>query len=279
MTIRRIAQISDLHLLSFREDGVTPRACARARFVSLGRSLDPKARADRALSAILRAREQGAEHFVFSGDLTELGIASEFEVLAAVFDAADLSSDEVTLVPGNHDRYGTPDAWGAALAGPLAPWARSSPAAPGEDATVVDLGSIRLLPIDVTRAQSVMRSAGLLTVDTLESVARRLADSAFRRVPTAIVQHHPPFSLPPVLHFVDGLLGCERLTEVILRHEATQVLFGHLHRVIDRGDSAGLPRWLGAPSVSEDAAAYRLYDVTPSGLAPVPTEGGLAIAA
>jgi hypothetical protein len=271
MTIRRVAQISDLHLLSFREDGVTPRACARARFVSLGRALDPASRASRALSSILRAREQGAEHFVFSGDLTELGVRAEFEVLAAVFDAADLSRDEVTLVPGNHDRYGAPDAWAAALAGPLAPWAPHSPSGAGEDATVVDLGSIRLLPIDVTRPQSVMRSSGVLTSDTLASVSRRLTDSAFRRVPTAIVQHHPPFSLPPVLQFVDGLLGCERLTEV--------VVFGHLHRVVDRGDSAGLPRWLGAPSVSEDAMAFRLYDVTPSGLAPVPPNGDLSVAA
>lgn len=258
---------------------MTPRACSRARFVTLGRSLDPAARASRALSSILRAREHGAQHFVFSGDLTELGLTSEFEVLAAVFDAADLSADEVTLVPGNHDRYGAPDAWGEALAGPLAPWARSSPAAPGEEAAVVDLGSIRLLPIDVTRVQSVVRSAGHLTRDTLEGVARRLADPRFRCVPTAIVQHHPPFSLPPLLHFVDGLLGCENLTEVVLGYEAVQVLFGHLHRVVDRGDSAGLPRWLGAPSVSEAADAYRLYDVTPSGLAPVPTESGLSVAA
>jgi 3',5'-cyclic AMP phosphodiesterase CpdA len=279
MTIRRIAQISDLHLLSFQEDGVTPRACSRARFVSLGRAIDPAGRASRALSSILRARKQGAEHFVFSGDLTELGLPSEFEVLAALFEAADLSSDEVTLVPGNHDRYAAPDDWAAALAGPLAPWARSSPAATNADATVVDLGSIRLLPIDVTRPQSVIRSAGVLTIDTLESVARRLADSAFRRVPTAIVQHHPPFSLPPVVHFIDGLLGCERLTEVVERYDATQVLFGHLHRHVDRGDSAGLPRWLGAASVTEDPAAYRLYDVTPSGLAPVPTDRGLAVAA
>jgi 3',5'-cyclic AMP phosphodiesterase CpdA len=265
MNVRRIAQITDLHLLSFASDGVAARADARTRFVSLGRRLDPHVRRERAAAALSIAWQSGADHVVLSGDLTELGSASEFEVVAEVLAASPFHPHQLTLVPGNHDRYAEVDGWGQALAGPLAPWARRTS---GDAGTLIDLGHIRLLPLDVTRPQSVMRSAGFLTEDVMDRVQRTLADPAVRARPVAIVQHHAPFNLAPVMHLVDGLIGCERLTDVVERHEAVQVVHGHLHRHTDRGDSAGLPRYLGARAVVDDASALRLYDVTADGLAP-----------
>ncbi len=275
MSIRRIAHVTDLHLLSFRSDGVSPRVDARTRFVSLGRALDPEARAARAESALQHARALGAEHFVLSGDLTELGLAAEFELLAAVLSDAGIGGDEVTLVPGNHDRYSEPEGFAAALDGPLSPWARHA----SSRSTVVDLGSIRLLPVDVTRPQSVMRSGGQIGADQLRTLSSVLDDPSIRARPAALVQHHPPFALPPVVHFVDGLQGHDRLGCVLASRDAVQVVFGHLHRHIDRGGSAAIPRLLGAPCVVDDASAFRLYDVTADGLSPVNPSHELAVRA
>ena len=169
------------------------------------------------------------------------------------------------MVPGNHDRYTDPGAWAAAFDGPLAAWKQNTPLAKDP---VIDLGEVRLLPIDVTRPQSVMRSAGFVTDETVAIVRKALDDPGLGSVPTVIVQHHPPFALPPLLHRLDGLMGCERLNELTAMRDAVQVMHGHLHRHIDRGGSETVPRVLGAPAVVGGESRFRMYDVTSEGLRP-----------
>ncbi len=264
MAVRRIAQLSDLHLLAPRAGG-----SARERFASLGRALAASPRLERARGALRRAQEASCDHVVLSGDLTELGSAAELEALAELLADSGFRPEQITMVPGNHDRYGEPGAWVAAFDGPLAPWKDNSPVARDP---VVDLGAVRLLPIDVTKPQSVMRSAGFVTDAIVDTVRAVLFDPGLASVPTVIVQHHPPFALPPVLHRLDGLLGCERLNELTARHEAVQVMHGHLHRHIDRGGSGSVPHVLGAPAVVGGDTRFRMYDITSDGLAPyVPT--------
>jgi 3',5'-cyclic AMP phosphodiesterase CpdA len=86
--MRRIAHISDVHML----DPHAKRSGARYRFatkaVSLGRPIDPRARAQKFARALTAAKASGAEHVVISVDLTELGDATEFEHFADVLDAA-----------------------------------------------------------------------------------------------------------------------------------------------------------------------------------------------
>jgi hypothetical protein len=48
----------------------------------------------------------------------------------------------VTLLPGNHDAYTSPDAWRLAMEGPLRPFRRSSATERGK---VIDLGDAVLL--------------------------------------------------------------------------------------------------------------------------------------
>jgi len=264
MAARRIAQLSDLHLLSSSKNSV------RAYFASLGRALNPRVRSDRAAAALRRAHELGSDHVIFSGDLTELGLALEFEAFAELLAASAFKPEQITIVPGNHDRYGHDrygggDGWSAALLGPLKPWARNTPSGPEP---IVDLGNVRLLPLDVTRPQSVMRSAGFVTDDVVQRVEKNLRDPANAARPVVVVQHHAPFALPPLLHRLDGLIDCERLNALTDRHEAAQVMHGHLHRHIDRGGSPKLPRVLGGPAVVGSEKSIRFYDVTSDGLAP-----------
>jgi 3',5'-cyclic AMP phosphodiesterase CpdA len=263
MAVRRIAQLSDLHLLSRTNSGVSAYDDGRARLVSLGRALDPVGRIATASRALERARLLGAEHVVITGDLTELGMLSELEVLAEVLACSPFDSEQITLIPGNHDRYSGPDTWARALRGPLSPWWSSDAALRRR---VVDLGGVRLVPVDMTRPQSVLRSAGFATPDVLTALGGVLDDPGIRRAPVVVLQHHPPFRLAPIRHHIDGLVGCEALEALLLDRDAVQIMHGHLHIRADHGGTEAVPRVLGAAAIVERVDAMRLYDVTCDGL-------------
>lgn len=284
----RIAHLSDVHLL----DPASPRATARYRLatklVSLGRAMDPRLRARKLTRALQAARVSGADHVVVSGDLTEVGEASEFEMFAQVLAEAELDPDRVTLVPGNHDAYTSAKGWSKALEGPLRPYAASSATHAGK---VVDRGAVAFLPIDSTCFQSIARAGGEFTRDAARAVERRLADPALRGRTVVLVLHHSPFvqHKNAVMQWIDGLRGCSLMLELLRRHPGVQVLHGHLHQVVDRVVTPGrlarmariakdatarVPRVFGAPAVCDDSEVghprIRLYDVTAGALESVP---------
>jgi 3',5'-cyclic AMP phosphodiesterase CpdA len=238
----RIAHLSDMHLLE-----PTERPDFGARFVSLGRRLDAEGRLDKARAAVAHARANGAEHFLFTGDLTETGTPAQFEALAAFLDASDLRGDEVTLLPGNHDAYTGEHGWRDALEGPLRPWAKGG---------VVDLGDTLILPIDATFHQPVTRSAARLTDELELALESRLEDPAFHRERVIIAIHHPPHPRPGPWHWVDGLLGCKRLLAMIEHRDNVTVMHGHLHRAQVR--EHGTSRVIGAAAIV-DGALPELY--------------------
>jgi 3',5'-cyclic-AMP phosphodiesterase len=271
---RIIAHLSDVHIL--HKD--TPRSGTRYRiatkFVSLGRAIDPLARAKKLARSLAAAREKGAEHVVISGDLTELGDAGEFEHLSEILHDARFPEDAITLVPGNHDAYTSERGWKKALEGPLAPFSKASATEPGK---LVDRGDIVFLPIDTSCFQSLTRAGGVFTRNAARAVERRLLDPALRDRALVLVLHHPPFVLHrlPVMRWFDGLRGCTHVLELLMRHPRLHLLHGHLHRAVDRfvgranepvrADGAR-PRVFGASAVCDDRddgdPRIRLYEVS-----------------
>ena len=247
----RIAHLSDVHLLERTE-----RHALAARFVSLGRRLDAEGRMEKARAAIAHARAAGAEHFLFTGDLTETGTAAQFEALAELLAQCNLRPEDVTLVPGNHDAYTSATGWRDALGGPLQPWAANAALEPGK---VVDLGGTFILPLDATFHQPVTRSAGRYTDELRVAVEKCIADAASAQLVIAI--HHPPHPRLGPWQWVDGLLGCGQLLDAIAAHDRVIVAHGHLHkaatgihgraRVIGAAAvvDGALPALLGEPSV------------------------------
>jgi 3',5'-cyclic AMP phosphodiesterase CpdA len=259
MSVHRIAHVSDPHILapSSKSEGHG----IRVRYVNLGRVIDAAARRTKLERALVAAKKTGADHFVVSGDLTELGTTREFEEFASALDAAKLPADSVTLVPGNHDAYSSSGSWKTAIEGPLRPYAAGSASEPGK---VVDRGGVAFLPLDVTCYQTVARSGGEFTHDASVALERRLGDSGLRSKALVVVQHHPPIGFNPILHWFDGLRGHTRLLDLLARFAHAQVLHGHLHRVIDRLlGGLGRSRIFGAPAIVEDdgVSRVRLYEV------------------
>ncbi|HEX9296403.1 MAG TPA: metallophosphoesterase [Polyangiaceae bacterium] len=256
----RIAHISDLHLL---EPDVGRRSfCERVRlrYLSLLRPLDAEARVRRAGRALRRAREQGFDHLVISGDLTEDGYKGQFEQLARVLSESGIDPYKVTLVPGNHDAYGDPREFTRALQGPLRAYAPSSGGVAGK---VIDLGDAILLPVNTAVHQHWASSWGIIDSEGYEGLEKRASDPGIARRAVVVVQHHAPMPHPiAALQWVDGLRGYRRLLALLSKLRGVQVLHGHLHTAITRVlEMGGISRIFGAPAVVEDAEPrVRLYE-------------------
>jgi 3',5'-cyclic-AMP phosphodiesterase len=268
--IKRIAHLSDVHILDPRTLRSSARYRVATKLVSLGRAIDPRMRAKKLARALGAAKASGADHFVISGDLTELGDATEFERFAEVLEDARLPDDAVTLVPGNHDAYTTQAAWKRAIDGPLKRFAGASATEPGK---IVERGDVALLPIDTSCFQNIVRAGGEFTPDAARAVEASLSDPALREKAIVLVLHHAPFVLhkTPVMQWIDGLRGGATVIDLLKKHPRLQVLHGHLHRVVDRMlevRESTRTRIFGAPAVCDAAdeggageSHVRVYEV------------------
>ena len=108
--VTRIAHLSDTHILDPRPSRTRSGWSMRVRFLSFGRPLDAVGRQAKLRRSLEAARRVGAQHFVLSGDLTEIGTPGEFETLAEILHDSRIAPDRMTLVPGNHDVYSSADA-------------------------------------------------------------------------------------------------------------------------------------------------------------------------
>jgi Icc protein len=254
--VRRIAHLSDVHMLD--ERGAHNLS---VKFLSLGRPLDGRERVRKFQRAVLAAKRAEADHFVISGDLTELGTPAQYELFANELHDSGLAPERVTLVPGNHDAYSSGEAWKRALEGPLRAYATG---AAGEPGRVVDRGDVIFLPIDVACSQPIARSAAELTTENADALEKRLQDPAFAHQAVVVVQHHQPFRhARTAWQWWDGLRGHARLMDLLGRYRCVSLLHGHMHKVVDRLVGLGKSRVFGAPAIveDEDVPRVRLYEV------------------
>jgi Icc protein len=257
----RIAHLSDVHMLDARPSRARSGHSMGHRFLSFGRPLDAVGRRRKLAHALSAARRVGADHVVISGDLTEIGAPGEFECLAEGLHDSGIAPERITLVPGNHDLYTSPDAWAQALEGPLAAFKDTSAQDPGR---VVECAGVRFLPLDVARYQPLTRSAGWIDDVAMDAVARRASDRGLADRPLVVVQHHPPFvRATQAWQWVDGLIGAARLMTILEAFRHLFVLHGHLHSAVNRVLGCGVARVLGATAIvdDKDAPRVRLYDV------------------
>jgi 3',5'-cyclic AMP phosphodiesterase CpdA len=103
----KIAHLSDLHLLAL--EGAVPMRLFNKRltgYVNL-RFRRKSVHKPFAVEASLREiRKLAVDHVVITGDVSNLALEREFELVRTVLDRElGMSPDQVSLVPGNHDTY------------------------------------------------------------------------------------------------------------------------------------------------------------------------------
>jgi Icc protein len=198
-----IAQLTDLHV--------------RPHGVLANHVVETNAMLERALQHVA-ALEPVPDAVILSGDLTDMGLAEEYEILADLI-RRHLAMP-VYVIPGNHDVRET-----------MRQGLRGFPGIADDPEFIqytVDDFPLRLVMLD-----SVVpgEGHGALCAARLDFLDRALA--AAPKKPTLVVLHHPPISVG--IGFMDeiNLRTGDAFAAVIAKHpQVERVLCGHHHRPI-----------------------------------------------
>ena len=198
-----IAHITDLHI--------------RPRGKPAYRVSETNALTERALDAVANLRPR-PDVLVITGDLTDCGLAEEYEHLQSLLRRMEMP---VLLVPGNHDRRET------LVAGlTLDPHTVRDG---GFIQFVADLGPMRLIGLDTLVPGE---SHGALCETRLAFLEAALAGAGAK--PVAIFMHHPPFDCG-IAHMdaIRLLDGAEAFAAIVTRYpNVERIVCGHHHRPI-----------------------------------------------
>jgi 3',5'-cyclic AMP phosphodiesterase CpdA len=223
------------------------------------------------LAAMVRdLRSTRPHHIVVTGDLTQLGLPSEFEQAARWL--ADLAPPErVTVVPGNHDAYvrtteqRTLGLWHSyACSDPCELSARD-----GRRTTRFPIlrgrGPVALIGLSSARPTPPFFATGSLGRAQLQELDRLLVETRRRGLLRVVLLHHPP--LPGTVSWRRRLTDAAALDGVLARRGAELVLHGHAHRSVFGKilTASGEAPVIGVPSASGIGrkpgrrAQYHLY--------------------
>lgn len=269
-----LAHLSDPHLAGWSIDGIGGLLNKRLtgwlswrlnrRRIHLSRVLDLLV-ADLVL--------HGPDHVTVTGDLVNISLPQEF-ARAAEWLGRLGSTDQVTVIPGNHDAYvdlpwaDGPGRWAGYMTN--RGW-QPEGRAPSDTQTgfpfVRRLGPIALVGVSTALPMPPFVAAGRLGTEQIEALRPALlqlgGEGAFR----IVLIHHPPF--PGGAYKRKSLLDAAAFQDVVREAGAELVLHGHTH-VAGLGRIADTPV-IGVPSASavkaghKDAAAYNLYRIGEDG--------------
>ncbi|MGO4711113.1 metallophosphoesterase family protein [Bradyrhizobium sp. 2TAF24] len=216
-----------------------------------------------ALIADLKARRP--DHVAVTGDLVNIALPAEI-MRAAEWLRSVGSTDDVTLVPGNHDAYVAAAA--AHVARAWGDYMRGDDADAAHFPFVRRRGPLTLIGLTTAVPTAPFRATGRLgrtQIAALDALLGSLADDGNFRV---LLLHHPLQSAPHRRHA--RLTDSAALRTLLRRHGVDLVLHGHDHRhavtYVD-GPLTRIPV-IGVPSASvaagshREPAAYNLFAIT-----------------
>ena len=278
----RIAHCSDLHLLSLEGAGVLD--FANKRWIGGLNLLTNRAKHYRseifeAMVADINAL--AVDHVICTGDVTNLAFEQEFQFALARFEKLDLTTDHVTVLPGNHDAYVPRGAehYRDVFADYCAPDTAWERAAGDERWPIVRIrGPVAIIGVSTSLATGWFTAYGKVGGPQLERLRAILADKRLRGLMRLVAIHHPPAGLR-ARSWVRGLRDHLQLADVIRATGAELIIHGHEHRDMTEelaGPDGTFISVRGIQSGTYDhdkperTARYRVYEVEPqrSGVRP-----------
>lgn len=265
----RFVHCSDIHLLDLA--GTHPARFLNKRLTGGANLLLNRGRKhDQGLfdRIVAHAREYAADRLVVTGDVTNLALDSEFELVRRKLRAAGLP---VTVVPGNHDAYTRGSVRARRFEQYMAEFMDGERS--GADYPFVQRhGDVALVGVSTAIASLPLHAVGLVGDAQLSRLAGMLADLDREGLARVVLIHHPV--MPGVAKPRHGLNDREAFARVIAGHGAELILHGHEHRRID-GDLPG-PRGpvpvhgIGSGTYLSQKpgrhGAFSLYDVAPGAI-------------
>lgn len=273
----KIAHLSDLHLLDL--EGAVPMRLFNKRmtgYVNL-RFHRKSVHKRFAVEASLRElRKLDVDHVVITGDVTNLALEREFDLVRTVLDRElGMSPDRVSLVPGNHDTYTQGSFRTKRFAQTFAACIQSDIVLSDNPFPYVRLrGPVAIIGLSTAVPRPPLVAAGQFGARQLETLARLLEHPEVRSRTPVLLQHHPWHNPPERLRrLLEGLYDADAEAELLQHVQRGLLLHGHLHRRVHRvlQTRAGHIDAVGATSASllherEDRmAGFNVYEVDGSG--------------
>ncbi len=257
-----LAHISDIHLAPLpqvrRRDLFSKRITGYANW-RMNRS---KTHGDDALSHIKAdILAHKPDHIAITGDLVNLALAMEFDATSRWLNALG-PSDQISVVPGNHDAY-VP---GALLKAHRA-WGNYMPIANANATTgqqvdsgfpyVRRVGPLAIIGVSSAVASAPFLATGRFREDQAVRLRAALTEAAKDGLFRVILIHHPPFRYQGDV--AKRLYGIRLFQRIAKEAGAELILHGHTHRdsfqKIGEGQAA-IPV-VGVPSASQSPGGHR----------------------
>lgn len=206
-------------------------------------------------------KSENADQVLLTGDLVHIGL--ETEITQACEWLTTLGSAEnVMLVPGNHDIYGAGSAdavfqlWSDYLF-----QAKQSSGSADQFPVVRKFGKISLIGLTTACVTPIFMASGKLGGKQLDKLDKLLQHAAAEGELAVLLIHHPP--LPGMTNWRKGLADAAELQELLKRHPASMIFYGHLHHNHEQrlGDTR---IYCTASASSVCDASYRVIDVEES---------------
>ena len=209
------------------------------------------------LSALLRDLEStNPDHIAITGDLTHLGLPSEFQTARNWLHSLGPASN-VTVIPGNHDAYVETD-WQRTFA----LWADYMCSDTAQEDAVTDWDfetafpilrirrQVALIGVSTARPSAPFLAVGRVGQAQLKKLETILAHAGEQGLLRIVLIHHPP--VPGVIAWRKRLTDAERFRAVVARQGAELVLHGHGHRssLTELDTPRGRVTAIGVPSAS-----------------------------
>lgn len=271
LAVFRLAHISDLHIGPLPP--VTFRDLLGKRLLGYvsWRSRRHRVHRHEILEVLIRdLHDTAPDHVAITGDLVNIALAREFELVAAWLRKLG-PPDWISVVPGNHDALIRIDDRRS-----LAHWAdymasdRGTAPAPDAGSRFPYLrrrGPLALIGLSTaipTPPGIAVGRLGPLQLRALDNLLARFADEDRCRI---VLLHHPP--LPGRGAWRRGLVDARQFRAITARHGVALILHGHEHALSIReipGASGPIPV-VGVPSAStlderpDRCAQYQIYAI------------------
>ncbi len=227
------------------------------------------------LSALVEdLRKRTPDHVVVTGDLTHLGLPSEFQEAKEWLDGLGIAS-QVTVIPGNHEAYiATPwedtfSLWANNMLSDKE-FAISGGATLTPDQTFPTVrvrGQVAFIGLSSALPTAPFMATGTINDRQLNKLEKLLLEFNREDFFRVVLIHHPPLS--GTVKWRKSLTNAEALLAILSRSGAELVLHGHAHTSLMRSFSTphGNIPIVGVPSASamgsspDRRARYHIYRV------------------
>jgi 3',5'-cyclic AMP phosphodiesterase CpdA len=238
----RLAHCSDLHLLS--HDGARWLDLANKRWIGAMNLLSSRSRhyhVDAFDHMVDDMNEQGIEHVLCTGDVTNLALEQEFKFARGKFDRLTAGPDHVTVIPGNHDAYVAEGI--AHFATVFDEYHRTDPGWQWSDADcdpddeADDLhwpivrvrGELAVVGLSTSRATPWFTAYGRVGAGQLARLRKALTDPRLANKARLVAIHHPPAG-KRAANKIRGLRDHAAFADVIKEVGADLIVHGHEHQ-------------------------------------------------